>query len=66
MEDGDIKYLLDNSRWISVQPTSNGFWEVILYKESRNKWKKEFYMTYETPNECYEWVIEMLAKVKMV
>jgi len=65
MTETQIKSLIDNNRWVTVQPTRNNIWKGYVYKQISSGWKVEYSTKTKTPEKAYEWLEETLLKIKL-
>lgn len=69
MDEADIKYLISNNRWITVQPSKLGVWKAIIYKRyktkaKKNEWKVEYSTKCNNAKKCYDWIESMFYDLK--
>ena len=61
----EIKSLIDNNRWITVQPTKTNIWKAYIYKQILSGWKVEYSTKTRSPEKAYEWIENTLETIKL-
>jgi len=65
MTETEIKYLIDNNRWITIQPTKKKKRKAYIYKRILSGWKVEYSTKTRSPEKAYEWVENTLKTIKL-